>query len=66
MVYVSDISPLLHDWQERLKNSGNDNSYNIALSECINDLENTLDKSVLHEGQSISFKDKQNGQWFKG
>lgn len=66
MVYISDISPLLSKWKERLKNNHVGIFYNQALKECIKDLEDTLDKAVLHESQSINIKDKQNGQWLKG
>ena len=66
MVYISDISPLLSKWKERLKNNHVGIFYSQALRECIKDLEDTLDKAVLHESQSINIKDKQNGQWLKG
>ena len=66
MAYISDISPLLSKWKERLKNNHVSIFYNQALKECIKDLEDTLDKASLHEGKSINIKDKQNGQWLKG
>lgn len=39
MVYTSNISTVLKEWKERLNNSGNSKDYNIALAECIHDLE---------------------------
>lgn len=62
MIYINDISPLLSKWKKRLKNNHVGIFYSQALRECIKDLEDVLDKAVLHEGQSINIKDKQNGQ----
>lgn len=50
MTYNVEISHVLQEWKERLDNSGNDFSYNIALSECIHDLEN-INNSIFNHGK---------------
>lgn len=57
MIYISDISPLLSKWKERLSNNNMGAVYDQALVECILELEDTLSEAILHEGQRINIKD---------
>lgn len=46
MIYTSDISPVLKEWKERLNRSDNSFDYKVAISECINDLENQISNTI--------------------
>lgn len=49
MIYTSDVTPVIKEWKQRLHN-GNSSDYNVALEECIHDLESTVNGAV---GQQI-------------
>lgn len=55
MIYISDVKPLLLQWKERLSKSTNDDSYKVALSECIYDLEKSLDNTLDSQITSDNF-----------
>lgn len=48
MTCTSDVTPVIKEWKERLHN-GNGADYNIALEECIHDLESTVDSAVRQQ-----------------
>ena len=49
MLYESDISHLLSQWQERLESNCNEQSYKDCLSDCIYDLNCLMDKNFAEE-----------------
>lgn len=55
MIYVSDVKPLLQQWRKRLNKSNNDDSYKVALSECIYDLEKSIDTTLSSQITSDNF-----------
>lgn len=48
MIYTTDITPVIREWKQRL-HKGNSSDYNIALDECIHDLENAVDSAVSQQ-----------------
>lgn len=46
MMYTSDITSVIKHWKERLHSTNNDSSYKIALSECISELEDTINGNM--------------------
>lgn len=48
MIYTSDITPVIKEWKERM-HKGNSADYNVALAECIHDLESTVDSSIRQQ-----------------
>lgn len=48
MIYTGDVTPVIKEWKQRLRN-GNSNDYNVALEECIHDLESTVDSSIRQQ-----------------
>ena len=55
MIYDSDIASLISKWEIRLKETSNVRDYKDALSECINELHEVLEDSIIEEAES----------WFK-
>jgi hypothetical protein len=49
MITVSDIQQLLASWTERLDTSFQPSSYKDALSECIYELNQLINKTLLDE-----------------
>lgn len=49
MLYESDISHLLSQWQERLSSDSNEQPYKDCLSDCIYDLNCLMDKNFAEE-----------------
>lgn len=46
MKLIDDLDNLSKEWQVRLKKSGNSKLYNIALSECIFELEKVIYNNI--------------------
>lgn len=49
MVYESDITNLLNQWQNRTLNCSNDRGYKDGLNDCIYDLRCLIDKNFAEE-----------------
>ena len=49
MVYVSDLQGLVSVWQDRLDNYSYPSAYRDAVSECIYELNNLINKSIEEE-----------------
>lgn len=49
MICVSDVQQLIHDWTERLGNPAQPSPYKDALSECIYELNNLINRSIQEE-----------------
>lgn len=49
MLYESELTNLLSQWQERLGTTDNNSSYKDALSDCIYDLRTVIDSSFAEE-----------------
>jgi hypothetical protein len=49
MIYVSDIQQLADRWTERMNNPAQSFEYRTALSECIYDLNQLINKTLLDE-----------------
>lgn len=45
MIYKSDISQVLKEWEERLHGTSHSPDYRIALEECIYDLNKAMEAS---------------------
>jgi hypothetical protein len=49
MIYISDIQQLADKWTERMNNPAQSFDYKNALSECIYDLNQLINKTLLDE-----------------
>ena len=49
MIYISDIQQLADKWTERMNNPAQSFNYKIALSECIYDLNQLINKTLLDQ-----------------
>lgn len=49
MIYISDLQNLVSSWLERLGDSSQPLPYRDALNECIYDLNNLIDHSLIEE-----------------
>ena len=49
MIYISDIQQLADKWTERMNNPAQSFDYRTALSECIYDLNQLINKTLLDQ-----------------
>lgn len=49
MIYINDIQQLADTWTERMNNPAQSFDYKTALSECIYDLNQLINKTLLDE-----------------
>jgi len=49
MIYISDVQQLADKWTERMNNPAQSFDYRNALSECIYDLNQLINKTLLDE-----------------
>ena len=49
MIYISDLQQLVASWLERMGNSSQPLPYRDAIGECLYDLNNLIDKSLIEE-----------------
>lgn len=49
MVYISDLQQLVSQWLERMGNPIQSFEYKNALNECVDDLNNLIEKSLEEE-----------------
>lgn len=49
MIYVNDVQQLADKWTERMNNPTQSFDYKTALSECIYDLNQLINKTLLNE-----------------
>ena len=49
MIYISDIQQLANKWTERMNNPTQSFDYKNAISECIYDLNQLINKTLLDE-----------------
>ena len=49
MIYISDVQQLADKWTERMNNPSQSFDYRNALSECIYDLNQLINKTLLDE-----------------
>jgi hypothetical protein len=49
MIYVNDVQQLADKWTERMNNPTQSFDYKTALSECIYDLNQLINKTLLDE-----------------
>ena len=49
MIYISDIQQLADKWTERMNNPAQSFDYKNALSECIYDLNQLINKTLLDQ-----------------
>ena len=49
MIYISDIQQLADKWTERMNNPAQSFEYKNALSECIYELNQLIDRTLLDE-----------------
>ena len=49
MIYISDVQQLADTWTERMNNPTQSFDYKTALSECIYDLNQLINKTLLDE-----------------
>lgn len=49
MIYINDIQQLANKWTERMNNPTQSFDYKIALSECIYELNQLINKTLLDE-----------------
>ena len=47
MIYISDLQQLVASWLERMGNSSQPLPYRDAIGECLYDLNNLIDKSLI-------------------
>ena len=49
MVYIADLQQLINSWQERLGSNVQPSPYKDALSDCIYDLNQLINRAILNE-----------------
>ena len=49
MIYISDVQQLADKWTERMNNPAQSFEYKNALSECIYELNQLIDRTLLDE-----------------
>lgn len=49
MIYTSDLQQLVSAWKERATSAAQPTSYKDALNECIYDLDQLVDNSIIEE-----------------
>lgn len=49
MIYINDIQQLADKWTERMNNPAQSSDYKIALSGCIYELNQLINKTLLDE-----------------
>ena len=49
MIYISDVQQLADKWTERMNNPSQSFDYKTALSECIYELNQLINKTLLDE-----------------
>lgn len=49
MIYISDLQQLVSQWLERMGNPIQSFEYKNALNECVDDLNNLIEKSLEEE-----------------
>ena len=59
MISQRDIESLVSQWDARLHNESYEASYKDALGECIYELNQLLEKSILEEADSMDFLERE-------
>lgn len=49
MIYLGQLTQLMNVWKGRLGHTSNNFDYKVALSECLHELEETVDKTLDSE-----------------
>lgn len=64
MICVSDVQQLIQGWTERLGNPAQPAPYRDALSECVYDLNNLINRSIQEELSYQDYLEQQADEYF--